>query len=76
MIKIIFTCHVCGKTSDIGIDDVEEKNIVPVCDGCYNNFVSKKELLIKSFKKKLTTIYNEFGIPSDTFNAGEDIIID
>ena len=73
MIEIKFTCYKCGESSDIGADDVEEKDIVPVCDDCYEKFKSQKEKLIKSFKKKLIGIYNGYCIPVDTFSAGEEI---
>ena len=76
MIKIEFTCYVCGKSSEITEDDIAEKAIVPVCDGCYKKFLSRKEKLIKSFIKKLKSIYSDYGIRTATFNAGEDITID
>ena len=75
MIKIEFTCYSCAKTSDIATDDIDEKTIVPVCDDCYKIFSSRKEKLIKSFERKLKTIYSEYSIPVDTFNAGEDNIV-
>ena len=75
MIKIEFTCYVCGNTSEIGVDNIEEKTIVPVCEGCYNVFVSQNEKLIRLFVKKLTGVYNVFSISIDSFNAGEDIIV-
>jgi len=73
MIKIEFTCKTCGKVESISADDIEEKTIVPVCDDCYEKFLSRKEKLIKLFIKKLTSIYNDYGIPVDTFNVSEDI---
>ena len=73
MIKIEFTCYRCGGRSEIEADDVDEKAIVPVCDVCYEHFLSRKEKLIKSFIKKVTSIYSDYGIPVDTFNASEDI---
>ena len=76
MIKIEFTCYSCGESSEIGADDIDGKVIVPVCDGCYRKFLSRKERLVKSFIKKLVSIYGDYGIPADTFNAGEDITID
>lgn len=76
MIKIEFTCYVCGGSSEIGTDDISVKAIVPVCDSCYGKFLSRKERLVKSFIKRVTSIYSDYGIPVDTFNAGEDIIID
>ncbi len=72
MIKIEFTCYSCGKISDIGTDDIDEKTTVPVCDVCYQKFLLRKEKLIESFKKKLTSIYDEYSIPVDTFNAGAE----
>ena len=76
MIKVVFSCYVCGGSSEIGVDDIDEKTTVPVCDGCYGKFLSRKERLIKSFTKKLRSIYSDYDIPVDTFNAGEDIAID
>ncbi len=76
MIKIEFTCYVCGKSSEISADDIDEKTIVPVCDDCYEAFLLQKDKLIKSFIKRLISIYSNYSIPPDTFNAGEDIIID
>ncbi len=76
MIKIEFTCYRCGESSEIVADDIDEKTIVPVCDGCYKIFLSRKEKLIKSFIKKLISIYSDYDIPAGTFNAGEDITID
>ena len=76
MIKIEFTCYGCGESSEITADDIVEKAIVPVCDGCYKKFLSRKEKLIKSFIKKLVSIYSDYNIPAGTFNAGEDITID
>ena len=75
MIKIEFTCYSCAETSAIDADDIEEKVIVPVCDSCYQRFLLQKERLIRSFEKKLTSIYSDFGIPVDTFNASEDITV-
>lgn len=75
MIKIEFTCYSCGNSSEICTDAIEEKAIVPVCDDCYKKFLSQKERLVKSFIKKLTSIYGDYDIPVDTFNAGEDIVI-
>ncbi len=76
MIKILFTCDTCGEGSEISVDDIDEKVVVPVCEGCYNKFLSRKGKLIKSFIKRLVSIYGDYGIPANTFNAGEDIIID
>ena len=76
MIKIEFTCYGCGKSSEIATDDIEEKTIVPVCEDCYKEFLSRKEKLIKLFIKKLISIYGDYDIPASTFNAGEDIVID
>ena len=73
MIKIEFTCYACGKSSEIDVDDIDEKTIVPVCDDCYEKFLSQKEKLIKSFTKKLISIYSDYDIPPDTFNASDDI---
>jgi len=75
MIRIEFTCYCCGKGSEIDMDDVEEKTIIPVCDGCYQKLLSRKEKLIKSFIRKLISIYSDYDIPAATFNAGEEIII-
>ena len=75
MIKIEFTCYSCEKTSDIDADDIDGKTVVPVCDDCYSKFLLRKARLIKSFGKKLASIYGEYDIPVDTFNASEDIII-
>ncbi|KKK80050.1 hypothetical protein LCGC14_2827380 [marine sediment metagenome] len=72
MIKIEFTCYSCGESSEIGADDIDEKDIVPVCDGCYGKFLSRKERLVKSSTKKLISIYNDYGIPGDTFKADEE----
>ena len=76
MIKIEFTCHSCGESSVITEDDIDEKVTVPVCDGCYKKFLSRKDKLIKSFKRRLASIYGDYGIPANTFNAGEDITMD
>lgn len=75
MIKIEFTCYCCGESSEISANDIDEKAVVPVCDDCYKKFLSRKENLIKSFLKKLMSIYSDYDIPVDTFNAGEDITI-
>ena len=72
MIKIEFTCKTCGTVAEISSDDIEEKNIVPVCDACYTKFLSRKSKLIKSFEKKLKGVYEEYGIDVDTFNAYEE----
>ena len=71
MIKIEFTCYSCGGKEEIGVDDIEEKEVVPVCEDCYKKFLSRKERLIKSFVKRLTTIYSDYDIPVDTFDASE-----
>lgn len=76
MIRIEFTCYSCGESSEISADDIDGKEIVPVCDNCYEKFLSRKEKLIKSFLKKLTAVYNDYSIPIDTFNASEDITIE
>ena len=73
MIKIEFTCKVCGKVEEITPDDIDEKTIVPVCDACYGQFEAQKGKLIKSFKKKMVKVYEVYGIPAETFNAGEEI---
>ena len=73
MIKIIFTCLTCGEIEDITADDVDEKTTVPVCDACYKRFLSRKRRLIKSFENRLKGIYEEYGIPVDTFNANEEL---
>ena len=75
MIKVEFTCYSCGGRSVISADDIDEKDIVPVCDSCYEKFLSQKRKLIKSFIGKLISVYSDCDIPIDTFNAGEDIII-
>ena len=76
MIRIDFACWSCGKSWEIDVADIEKKTIVPVCDDCYKKFLSRKERLIKSFKKKLTVIYSDYGIDVNTFNAGESIDFD
>jgi len=73
MIKIEFTCFVCGEITEITEDDINEKNTVPVCDACYDKFLSQKSSLVKSFKKRLDGIYERYGIPVDTFNAAEEL---
>lgn len=73
MIKIEFTCTTCGATADITADDVDEKTVVPVCDACYEKFLSQKGKLVKSFERKLKGVYEEYGIPVDTFNATEEL---
>ena len=73
MIKIEFTCLTCGETTAITVDDIDEKTIVPVCDACYEIFLSRKGKLIKSFAKKLRVVYEGYGIPIDTFNAAEEL---
>ena len=73
MIKIEFTCLTCSETTSITEDDIEEKTIVPVCDDCYKEFLSRREKVIKSFKKKVKAVYEEYGIPVDTFNAAEEL---
>jgi len=72
MIKIEFTCLTCGGIESITADDIDGKTVVPVCDACYKKFLSRKGELVKSFGKKLEGIYEEYGIPVDTFNAGEE----
>ena len=72
MIKIVFTCFNCGDEGDINADDIEGKDIFPVCDSCYDKFLSRKERLVKFAIKKLTKIYSDCGIPIETFNAGEE----
>ena len=69
------TCYCCGEGSEIVKEDIEAKTIVPVCDGCYTKFLSRKDKLIQSFIKKLISVYSDYGIPADTFNASEDIIM-
>ena len=73
MIKIEFTCKTCGATSEITVDDIDEKTIVPVCALCYEKFLLRKERLIKSFEKRMNVIYDEYGIPFDTFNAADEL---
>ena len=73
MIKIEFTCLTCGTAKEISVDDIEEKTIVPVCDDCYEKFLTRKEKLIESFEKKLRGVYKGYGIPVDTFNAAEEL---
>ena len=75
MIKIEFSCYACGERSEISVDDIDEKTIVPVCDACYDKFLSRKKKLINSFIRKLTSVYSDYCIPIDTLNAGEDITI-
>lgn len=72
MIKIEFTCKTCGKITEITVDDVEEKMVVPVCDACYQKFLSLKSKRVKAFNKKIIAVYKEYGIPVDTFNADEE----
>jgi len=76
MIKIEFTCNTCGEISEISADDIDEKAVVPVCDGCYKKFLLRKSKLIKSFVKRIRDIYSDYSIPVDTFNAEEDIEVD
>ena len=76
MIKIEFTCYSCKESSEITANDIDEKAIVPVCDDCYKDFLSRKERAIKSFTKRLVGLYVSYGIPANTFNAVEDIVID
>ena len=71
MIKIEFTCFTCGDTTVIAEDELDEKSIVPVCDACYEIFLSRKSKLVKSFKKKLEDVYEKYGIPVDTFDVTE-----
>ena len=73
MIKIEFTCLTCGETTNITVDDIDEKTIVPVCDACYKIFLSRKRKIVKSFQKKLECVYEKYGIPVDTFNANEEL---
>jgi len=73
LIKIEFTCFVCGETTNITNDDIAEKTIVPVCDDCYEKFLSQKGKFIKSFQKKLEGLYERYGIPVDAFNASEEL---
>ena len=73
MIKIEFTCKTCGATSEITADDIDERTIVPVCASCYQTFLSRKAKLIKSFEKRMNVIYEEYGIPFDTFNVAEEL---
>ena len=74
MIQIEFTCYRCGKSSEIVVDDIEEKTIVPVCDDCYGMFIVQKEKLIKSFTKRLKDIYKKYNIPVNTFKANEEFV--
>ena len=76
MIKIEFTCYSCGESSEISADDIDEKDIVPVCDDCYKEFLSRKEKVIKSFIKKLKGTYSDYCISVGTFSASEEITID
>ena len=76
MIKIEFTCYVCGKVSKIGVDDIGEKEVVPVCDDCYKKFISLKEKRIKSFIKNIKRLYRDYNIPFDTFNVSEEITVE
>ncbi len=73
MIKIEFTCLTCEATADITEDDIDEKTVVPVCDACYELFLSRKEKLVKAFEKKMRDVYEEYGIPVDTFEASEEL---
>ena len=73
MIKIEFTCLTCGETTGITADEIDEKTIVPVCDACYEIFLSQKRKLVKSFEKKLKALYGGYGISVDTFNAAEEL---
>ena len=73
MIKIEFTCKTCGANEDITADDIDERTIVPVCASCYQTFLSRKEKLIKSFQRRMNVIYDEYGIPADTFNVAEEL---
>ena len=60
MIKITFTCEVCGEVGEIEYDDVEEKRIVPVCDTCYRKFEKRKERL----KGNISKLYTDYHIDS------------
>ena len=73
MIKIEFTCLTCGATKDITAEKIDEKTIVPLCNACYGTFEAQKEKLVNSFKKKLTSLYEAYGIQAETFNAAEEI---
>ena len=68
MIKIEFTCLACGKTTEITEDEIEGKTIVPVCDVCYEMFLSRKRKIVKS----LVGVYGKYGISVDSFNAVEE----
>ena len=76
MIKIEFTCYSCKESWEIIANDIDEKSVVPVCDDCYKSFLAQKGKLIRSFTKRLVSIYGDYAIPADTFNAGEDIVIE
>ena len=58
MIKITFTCEVCGGAEEIYYDDVEEKRVLPVCDTCYDTFQKKKERI----KNNLLKLYSQYHI--------------
>jgi len=74
MIRIEFTCLTCGDIAEITEDDIEEKTMVPVCDACYEMFLSQKSKLVKSFEKKIEGVYEKYGIPVETFNAAEEFL--
>lgn len=76
MIRIEFTCFVCGEKSEISPDDIEEKEVVPVCETCYKLFKVDKERAVELFIKKIKSVYGKYDIPVGTFNAGEEIVID
>ena len=58
MIKIIFTCEVCGFVEEIDYDDVEEKRVVPVCDTCYCKFQKQHQRL----KNNIVKLYSQYQI--------------
>jgi len=72
MIKIEFTCKTCGVVEVISVDDIDGKEIVPVCEVCYNRFLAQKGILVRVFKKRVENIYEEYGIPVDTFNVSDE----
>jgi RNase P subunit RPR2 len=67
MIKVLFKCEKCGKEQKINYDDIEEKNIVPICDKCYEIFWNTRCALVQSIKQ----LYSEYHISIETFDAGD-----
>jgi len=58
MIKITFTCEICGAVEEIDYNALEKKRIVPVCNKCYTAFVKKKERI----KSSIVKLYSHYHI--------------